>query len=75
MNTVFLLWHTRSDSCEEADAKLIGVYESRDGAERAKDRVLGLPGFAEHPKDFEICAYEVGVDHWTEGFVTEREKA
>jgi hypothetical protein len=29
-----------------------------------------LPGFRQHPKGFIIDAYEVGKDHWTEGYVT-----
>ena len=68
MKTVFLLWHTHE--LPEEDEKFIGVYESRDAAERAKERTSKLPGFSEHLGGFEISAYEVGKDHWTEGFVT-----
>jgi len=67
MNRVFLLWHTHE---LPEETKLIGVYESCDAAERAKERASKLPGFAEHPDGFEISEYDVGKDQWTEGFVT-----
>jgi hypothetical protein len=70
MKSVFLLWHTHELPDGEEDSKFIGVYESKDAAEHAKGRVRCLPGFAEHPDGFEISAYEIGRDHWTEGFLT-----
>ena len=74
MKRVFLLWHTHDLPGEEEDAKLIGVYESREAAERAKGRASKLPGFSENPTGFEINEYEVGKDHWAEGFVTVRHR-
>lgn len=70
MKTVFLLWHTHEIPDQEEDSKLIGVYESRDAAGLAQRRISRQPGFAQHPTGFCIDEYEVGVDHWTEGFVT-----
>lgn len=67
---VFLLWHVHELPDGEEDAKLIGVYATADDAERAKQRVSSQPGFRDSPKGFEISQYEVGRDHWTEGFVT-----
>ena len=52
------------------DAKLIGVYATAGGAESARLRVCGQPGFRDSPDGFEVCRYEVGRDYWTEGFVT-----
>ena len=69
MKSVFLLWHTHEIPEQEEDSKLIGVYESRESAERAKERSVKQPGFAEHPKGFLVDEYQVGKDHWTEGFV------
>lgn len=70
MESVFLLWHTHEIPDQEDDSKLIGVYESREAAERAQERATKQPGFAEHPTGFCIDEYVVGMDHWTEGFVT-----
>jgi hypothetical protein len=70
MKTVFLLWHTRELPEEQEEAKLIGVCESHDAAERAKERASKLPGFAEHIEGFEISRYEVGEDYWREGFIS-----
>jgi hypothetical protein len=70
MKSVFLLWHSRKLPDEKEDAKLVGVYESREAAERAKEKASMLPGFSEHQDGFEISAYEVGKSYWKEGFVT-----
>lgn len=70
MKSVFILWHTREIPEQEEDSKLIGVYESREEAERAKERGSKQPGFAEHPKGFLVDEHQIGKDHWTEGFVT-----
>jgi hypothetical protein len=37
----------------------------------AKDAIAALaqkPGFVDYPEQFEICPYELGRLHWTEGF-------
>jgi hypothetical protein len=70
MKTVFLLWHTNKLPDGKEDSKLLGVYESPGAAECAKVRAAKLPGFSEHIYGFEICGYQVGEDHWREGFVT-----
>ena len=70
MKSVFLLWHTHELPDQEEDSKLIGVYDSRAAADRARERVGKQPGFADHPGGFIVDEYEIGVDHWTEGFVT-----
>ena len=76
MKHVFLLWHTRQLPAEKEDTKLIGVYDSRDAANRARERASGSPGFSSHPTGFEVDDYEIGKDHWVDGFVavTDRKK-
>ncbi len=66
----FLLWHVNGMPDGEEDGKLIGVYSSRERAEEAKSRSLGLPGFREVPDGFIIDEYLVDQDNWTEGYVT-----
>jgi hypothetical protein len=70
MMTVYLLWHTHEFENGDDDAKLIGIYASQADADEARTRVAGKPGFRDHPEGFEISPYEVGQDHWTEGYVT-----
>jgi hypothetical protein len=72
MKTVYLLEHSHeiSDTGEE-DTKIIGVYSSRDMAEKAIERLVQQPGFRELPDYFNIDEYIVDQDHWEEGFVTE----
>jgi hypothetical protein len=68
---VFLLWHVHKFPDGEEDAKLIGVYSSRDSAEQARRRVGMQPGFRDGPAGFCIDRYTVDEDHWREGYVTE----
>ena len=69
MDNVYILWHSYDlDDCEET--KLIGVYKTQDDAEAALERVKSQPGFCNRPNDFHISKYELGKDHWTEGFIT-----
>ena len=68
MKTVYLLWHRHPFENGPDDVKLIGVYESGFAARQAQARVAGQPGFRDYPEGFEISAYEIGQDHWTEGF-------
>lgn len=70
MNTVFVLWHVRADDPWKEDAKLIGIYRSRAGADAAILRLMVVPGFCDHPEGFEVSVYPLDKDHWTEGFVT-----
>ncbi|WP_218033044.1 serine kinase [Brevifollis gellanilyticus] len=64
------------------DVKMIGAYLTRVDAVQAVDRLRGQPGFCDHPKivdpqsgsatdmqGFHINEYELGKDHWTEGYV------
>ena len=69
MTSVFLLWHSHEYPDGSDSEKLIGVYETRSAAEKAIARLGGQPGFAENPDDFIIDEYELGKDHWVEGYV------
>jgi len=72
METVCILWHLNY-----GDEKLIGVYASEADTKAAVDRLKDKPGFKEAPEiiqdldenGFMIGPYELGKDHWTEGFV------
>jgi hypothetical protein len=70
MERVFLLWHVHTHESGDDDEKLIGVYRSEDDAKSALERVGKQPGFVDLPEGFQICPYELNVDHWTEGYVT-----
>ena len=70
INAVFVLQHLHALPTGEEDVKLIGVYASQASAEAARDRLRRQPGFAQQPDGFTIARYEIGKDHWTEGFVT-----
>lgn len=65
VQTVFVLQH---ESVAE-DVKLIGVYATHADAFAAMQRVRSLPGFRDEPDGFSIDDYEVGLDHWTDGYV------
>ena len=68
MKSVFLLWHAHEYPDGSSSPKLIGVYASRADAEAAIARVGSQPGFAENPDGFVIDEYEIGQDHWSEGY-------
>ena len=69
--TVYILQHSYElDGCDET--KLIGIYSSLSSAEGAKQRLRLQPGFKDHPDDFAVDAYELDMDHWKEGFISDR---
>jgi hypothetical protein len=49
----------------------IGVYSSRQTAEEAVRKLRELSGFRDHPDGFHVESYQLDLDHWTEGFVTD----
>jgi hypothetical protein len=71
---VWLLWHLPGGDPDEG--MLIGVYESKDSAIAAVERLRDKPGFRENPgvvedddvPGFFMQAYELDKDHWTEGY-------
>jgi hypothetical protein len=50
--------------------KLIGVYATENDATSAIDRIKIQPGFCDYLAGFEISRYEIGKDHWVEGYFT-----
>jgi hypothetical protein len=66
---VYLLYHIR----DSGQLLLIGAYRSEANAKAAIERSKIKPGFAQFPDDFEIHAYELGVDLWPDGFSVEEE--
>ena len=66
---VQILWFVRERAeCEDIEL-LIGVYETKDAAEAAIDRLRNKPGFVDFPEGFLIEGLELGKDNWTDGFV------
>jgi hypothetical protein len=79
--TVFLVQHLNLLGEEREDTKLIGVYQTRELAQAAVDRLKNKPGFRDHPRvidplnddeevGFYISEYELDKDQWEEGYVT-----
>ena len=56
------------DDCETEAFFLLGVYSSRDAAERRVEKARLLPGFRRYPEGFVVDEYEVDHDEWTSGF-------
>jgi hypothetical protein len=69
MDNVFLLWHVHAMESGD-DEKLIGVYRSEEEAKGAIGRLTNLPGFVDCPEGFLVESYELGKDHWIEGYAT-----
>jgi hypothetical protein len=78
--SVFLLQHVYADVDGNEHVKIIGVYRSRELADRAANKAKALPGFRdtqlvvsangpEGSAGFHVDEYFLDVDHWTEGFV------
>lgn len=69
MDIVYLLWYVREWDEGEDTELLIGVYRTEADANDAIGRLKAQPGFVKYPEGFLIVPYELGKDHWTEGFV------
>lgn len=80
MKSVYILHHTHALNDGEDDVKLIGVYDSYDSAIEATKRLINASGFCDFPNVLEhdssasdgflIEKYDIGKDHWQEGFIT-----
>jgi len=71
MKDVFILWHTHELNDGEEDSKLLGVYSSESVAKDKINEYKKLPGFREYSDGFQVVKYEIDVDQWQEGFVTQ----
>lgn len=67
---VYVVEHVHEMPDGSEDVKLIGVYATRAEGLAAVRRLRKQPGFRELPRGFHVGAWELGKDHWTEGFVT-----
>ena len=81
MKSVFVVQHLHRLPQDEDDVKMIGVYGTRSAAIASVNRLACQPGFCDFPKiighekdeddqGFHVDEYALGMDHWTEGFVT-----
>jgi hypothetical protein len=70
VTTVFILWHSHPTGAGEMNEKLIGVYATEEEASSAIERLKLRPGFCDYLEGFEIAPYEIGKDHWDEGYFT-----
>jgi hypothetical protein len=70
VDKVYVLHHTHVFADGEEDDKLIGVYATPAEANAAIKRMSAQPGFRDALQGFSVDAYELGKDHWTEGYVT-----
>jgi hypothetical protein len=80
MKSVFVVQHLHTLPQGENDVKMIGVYATREDAIKAMRRLAKQPGFRELPDvvdyatesmhGFHIDEYEIGKDHWQEGYDT-----
>lgn len=80
MKSVFVVQHLHTLPQGEDDVKMIGVYSTREEALEATRRLARQPGFRELPhvndystddmKGFHVDEYEIGKDHWQEGYDT-----
>jgi hypothetical protein len=80
MKCVFVVQHLQTLPQGEDDVKMIGVYATREDAIEATKRLATQPGFSELPdivdyttenmQGFHVEEYEIGKDHWQEGYAT-----
>ncbi|POF41097.1 hypothetical protein B0D71_17830 [Pseudomonas laurylsulfativorans] len=70
MSIVYIVTHTHELPSGNEDIKFIGVYDSQESAEEAVKRACLKAGFSETQDGFFIESYQLGKDHWTDGFFT-----
>ena len=74
---VYLLQHMYEygDNLQHEEIKTIGIYSSRQKAEKVVDIYQDLPGFSTRGVEcFYIDEYEIDQDHWSEGFFSADEE-
>ena len=70
MHAVYIVTHAHEMPDGHDDVKFIGVYDSLGSAEAAVQRASVQPGFAQTKDGFHVEEYQLGKDHWKEGFFT-----
>ena len=82
MKKAFLLQHLHLVDGGDEDVKTLGIYSSRESAEKAVVRFRGLPGFRDVPQmadpsaigageGFYIDEFELDQDSWASGYQTQ----
>ena len=66
MKNVYVLEHSAEGLVERM--KLLGVYSSKEEAEKVVSILSEKPGFKDYPDDFVIDEYEVDKMCWSSGF-------
>ncbi len=66
MKTVYVLEHAIDGLTE--NMRLLGVYDSKQEAEKAIRTLSDKPGFKDHLDDFLIDEYELNKLCWSSGF-------
>lgn len=72
LEKVYLLQHVYQygTNHEYDEVKVLGIYSSREGAERAISSYKRLPGFRNFSDEcFVIDMYELNKGEWREGFI------
>lgn len=64
---VYALEHTYTDETH-TDSKFLGYFDDMGMLEKAKERVLDLPGFRTYPDGVIVRKYELNKIHWQNGF-------
>ena len=72
MKYIFYLEHNHEEIAENGEvsdnAKLLGLYSTKEKAELAIDNFITLPGYKDYPNDFHIDRYELNENCYVEGF-------
>ncbi len=66
MTTMYVLEHAAEGLTERM--KLLGVYDSKEEAEKAMKFLSDKSGFKDYPNDFTIDEYELNQVCWSSGF-------
>lgn len=68
MQAIFILNHVIENAVGEDSVKLIGIFSSKDLADKAASDHKELPGFTDYPDGFVINRIEIDKSDWNEGF-------
>jgi len=70
VKSVWIVSHVREFEDGHEDVKHIGVFTSRELAERALEKVKDQPGFRDCPEGFSVDEWRLNQIGWSEGYVT-----
>lgn len=68
LNSVYVLYHTRTDASGNENDKCLGVFSSLAEVDKAKNHALTQKGFKDFPDGFAAVEYEINKQEWLEGF-------